>query len=228
MENVLLIDTNEGRMAKRVQKMALELNQESTIKRLDVGDYAYNNIIIERKTTIDFIQSIRDGRLETQLIDMDNMGNEGFQPYLFISGKFCNVFKEAPYIKGWTTKHTIGSLMSIGARYEFIKVFQFDNDNQLANGIFSLIEKSQKGKKIEAIGIRHSKTMNILNPNFDLYMRLNGVGEKKAKSYVNIYPCFYDFLDDYYNGNLKIKISKSTQQQLDVLFKPKIEKEEKE
>lgn len=225
MEDVLLIDSNEGKFAKKVQKMALSLKQESTIKRLDVGDFQYNNIIIERKTVIDFIQSIRNGRLETQLIDMDNMGNEGWKPYLFISGKFNNLFKEAPYIKGWTVNHTIGSLMSIGGRYEYIKVFQFDNDNQLAKGIFSLIEKSSKGKKIEAVGIRHSKTKNVLNPNFDLYMRLNGIGEKKANSYLNIYPCFYDFLNDYYNGDLKIKISKSTQKHLDLMFKPKIENE---
>ena len=43
------------------------LNLEFTRKRLEVGDFKYKDLVIERKTIDDFCSSILDGRFERQL-----------------------------------------------------------------------------------------------------------------------------------------------------------------
>ena len=43
-----------------------------TVKQLKYGDYVCGNTVIEYKTTLDFIQSIHDGRLKKETIDQAN------------------------------------------------------------------------------------------------------------------------------------------------------------
>lgn len=216
---MLKIDSREQSMIKKVIKKANELGVKYELTTLPVGDYMWeeNGIVIERKTVEDFINSIRDGRLETQLLDMNDQCEH---PYLFICGLFKDVYMK-PYMKksGWTTKHTVGSLCSINARYNNVKAIQFESEAQMIDAIFKIQEKTSKGGKINSMGIkRHSKTLTVIDPNLHLYTCLIGVGETKAKKYMLDYPLFSDFLNAYKDGKLCIKLSKSTQIFMDKMF----------
>lgn len=209
---MLRIDKREPQnMIKKIVKIAKEMGLDYEVTTTPVGDYVWDDyIVIERKTVPDFINSIRSGHLETQLLDMEQFEHA----FLFISGRFENI-KFIPYIKNWTVNHTIGSLCSIAARYN-VKVLQFANDMQIAKAIFKIKEKVDKGKKVEAVK-RHSKTLNYVKPSFALYMNIPGIGEKTAAKLVEIYPSFFDFLKDYKEEKLKIRINKKAKKFLDAL-----------
>lgn len=210
---MLRIDKREPKsMVKKVIKIAKENNIDYEIEVLPVGDYVWDDyVVIERKTIPDFINSIRSGHLETQLLDMEQFPHA----FLFISGKFENV-NFIPYINNWTVNHTIGSLCSIAARYD-VKILQFANDTQVAKAIFKIKEKVDKGKKTEAVK-RHTKTLNYVKPSFALYMSIPGVGEKTALKLVEFYPNFLDFLQDYKDDKLKVKVNKKAKEFLDSLL----------
>jgi len=224
-EEVLFIDKREDdRLVKKIQKAAAERGYGTTVKVLPVGDYMWESmgIVIEHKTIPDFISSVRDGRLETQLLDMEQYP----KPYLFVDGIFKTAYADPSarkWLRGWTVKHTVGSLCSILGRYNNIKGWQFETEPQFIDAIFTIKEKTDKGVKIEGIlPARHSKTLNYIDPNFALYMTLPGIGDKKAKNYQKTYPIFDDFLAAHRDGSMKIKLSKATQSFLDMRLKPKL------
>lgn len=194
---MLLIDANEKDMAKKVLKEAEKRKIEAEIKRLTVGDYLWDDfLVIERKTVSDFVNSIRSGHLETQLLDMQQYEHA----FLFISGDFRSLYFKN--IKNWTVNHTIGSLCSIIARYD-IKVLQFPNDSQLIKAIFKIKEKVDKGKKTKTV-IRHKKTLNKVDPNFALFLTIPGIGEKRARILTENYSNFYEFINEFKNGKIKL------------------------
>jgi len=184
---VLKIDKREPKtIIRKVTKLAKENDVEYSVEVLPVGDYIWDDcIVIERKTIQDFINSLRSGHLETQLLDMEQYSHS----YLMVSGKFESVTFN-PYIKGWTVNHTIGALCSIAARYD-VKMIQLANDTQLSKAIFKIREMVNKGRKTGVVK-RHSKTLNVINPSFSLYLAIPGIGEKTAEKIDKAYPKFLD------------------------------------
>ena len=72
----IIQDTREPEL----QLLADVNNVDIEFKRvyLKVGDYKFKNIIIERKTIDDFIHSILDGRMESQVEKMKKSGKKCF------------------------------------------------------------------------------------------------------------------------------------------------------
>jgi ERCC4-type nuclease len=111
------------------------------IEALPIGDFVYEDICIERKEVEDFVNSIRTGHLQKQLLQMQ----ENYKRcYLIIIGNFDDLYFH-PHIKQWTVEHTLGSLASINARYN-VKVIQVKNNDHMAKIIKKIIEKSTDGK----------------------------------------------------------------------------------
>lgn len=112
------------------------------MKALQVGDFVYDNAVMERKEICDFINSVRSGHLTKQLIQMEQ--NYKYC-YLLISGSL----KEA-YFKGtrqWTVNHHVGILTSIAVRYPKVKILQFPNDSQLVLAVKKIVAKTNDGHK---------------------------------------------------------------------------------
>ena len=63
---------------------------EYEIKRLEVGDIVYNGIVYEHKQPEDFISSIKDGRLFSQIAKM-NMNYE--RSYIVVSGSLTDLIE---------------------------------------------------------------------------------------------------------------------------------------
>lgn len=83
---MLLIAHNEPSLIQmKVKKTAEAHGVECEVTALAVGDYLWeeDGICIERKEIGDFINSIRSGHLESQLLDMAQYE----KPRLFISGR---------------------------------------------------------------------------------------------------------------------------------------------
>lgn len=59
----MIIDSNEAKLIS----IARDLDIPFTVERLDTGDIVAGNIVAERKTFADFLQSLKSGRLKDQI-----------------------------------------------------------------------------------------------------------------------------------------------------------------
>jgi len=103
--------------------------------KLDVGDVACGDVIIERKEAGDFVHSIMDGRLKEQAAKM--CLNYEYK-YVIIEG---NPFQTGSKI---STNAIIGKMTSLIVRHN-IKLLYVDNPAQFAYACFSLITKHIEG-----------------------------------------------------------------------------------
>lgn len=215
---MLLIDSREQDMVARVSKRAQKEEIEYEIQELDCGDYIWtadgdleSPICIERKKVGDLIQSKRNGRLDNQLKRM----NAQFPfSYLFIVGKFENIYLSDKYIKGWTAEHTKGLKASIAAKYPYVHIVEIPNDTQCIDLIFLFRNKFDEHKdlrKASQIELKFTKKkVTELDPNFVHFCQMAGIGEKKAEEVMKVYPSFLDFLLDAQDDVLKVKVSNAT------------------
>ena len=68
----LKIDSRENsELTKQVLEKASELNIQTEKEWLDIGDYVFNDVCFEAKSSFDFLQSIVNNRLWNQMDNMD-------------------------------------------------------------------------------------------------------------------------------------------------------------
>jgi ERCC4-type nuclease len=69
---VLIIDSRENsKLSSLVEKKAKALNIPHEKRWIEIGDYVYDDVCFEAKSTIDFLGSVMSKRLWTQLDNMD-------------------------------------------------------------------------------------------------------------------------------------------------------------
>ena len=104
----ILLDTRESSETKDI----LELFLKSEEVMLPVGDILYNDtVVFEHKTINDFITSVFDGRLFTQI---DAMRDNYPHSFVLVSGTLTEVFETANMINRYTS--ILGAVCSCYAR----------------------------------------------------------------------------------------------------------------
>lgn len=89
----LYVDSREHKRIPYVKARCHSWDWDMTVKQLKYGDYVCGNTVIEYKTTLDFIQSIIDGRLKKEAIDQ---ANHFPYHYVFVVGDVasaCSMYK---------------------------------------------------------------------------------------------------------------------------------------
>ena len=72
MVNKLIIDSRENSdLTKAVKHECIRLNIMTEKQWIEIGDYVFNDVCFEAKSTIDFLQSVINKRLWNQLDNMD-------------------------------------------------------------------------------------------------------------------------------------------------------------
>lgn len=140
----IIVDIHEKNslVISELVHLGLEIEQ----KKLEVGDYVVNNIIIERKTLRDFLSSMLSKRLQYQLRNMQN--NE--KSLLIIEN-----FESEPEIN--INPNCIkGFIMSILLEYKIPIIFTKDS-KETADYLYLLAKKSKSSCK--------SLRIKIKNPN---------------------------------------------------------------
>lgn len=132
--DVLYVDDRE--LKSKVTTKLKKLNVKFEVRRLDVGDYVYNDMIFERKTIQDFWGSIQ-GRLWEQVY---NMKLNSDKCYILVSGSFKELF--------WTTKYFnenifYGAIASLVTKYN-VQVLRCETETQLVKQMLKIIEKSKE------------------------------------------------------------------------------------
>lgn len=198
---MLIIDTREP-IKKKVEKLAKEKGFETKVENLQVGDFLWQdeNIIIERKAIGDFISSIKSGHLFSQLRDMQQYSER----YLFISGRASD-YKKAQHFNGknigLSVDQEISIKNSIVGHYD-VKMVEYDNDTQLIKGIFSLREKVLKRCNGGDAPIEIERTTKHPNKAVQMYMSIDGMGQKRAEALAELYPNPLEFFAWSYNSGI--------------------------
>jgi len=138
----LIIDTREPPEMERKFNQWIKCRSE----KLEVGDYKYGDLVIERKTIFDFISSIKKGHIQKQAIELQQFK----YPYVIVIGYYEDIFKspQYQYFRHFTKEHWIGSLASINIRYERVKFINIRNNKDYIKLVLKLIEKTYDNKKV--------------------------------------------------------------------------------
>ena len=188
----------------------------------DICDYIAKddtNILfgIEWKSYDDFISSMRNGHLQSQLLDMENMEH----PYLFIVGNY----------KSWVSSHSrlkipdvsrdsiAGFLTSISVRYK-TRVIMYESTPEACRAIKHLFE-IHTGIRHEQVKLPERRTRTG-DPNMDMYLALPGVGPAKAKKYSSMkfsrfIMCCISGDTDSIKSTCGLSVSKSLQEYVNKL-----------
>ena len=105
--------------------------------RMDVGDYVFGDVVVERKTIDDFCCSILDGRIAGQVIKMKERYNECFVIVVGrISDRKCVIHENC----------VLGKIGSLVVKYR-INVLCVDNEWQFLYLMKRIFEKYEEIRK---------------------------------------------------------------------------------
>jgi len=145
----VIVDSNEAVMQPKIVKALKAENIPVKIKNLDAGDYFISPFIFERKTSGDFIRSIKDGALWKQLDALKSL--ELLTPVLLIEGSFAKALKFSKF----SVKSLYGALWNVASSW---KVQMVNTSNFFHTAVlFSVIYKNltlEKEKKIYPVRIK--------------------------------------------------------------------------
>jgi DNA excision repair protein ERCC-4 len=170
-EKVILIDNREK--DSEIPDLLKEKGIPILFENLEIGDYIIGDLIIERKTSKDFITSIFDGRIFQQANKITSYTNKTI---LLIEG---NLNEEIEYVKN---KNSIyGTLLSLALSYNFKIIYS--NDIEESANILEIIYKHGKYHKNENIHlIKQKRIANDINKQkLNIIASIPYIGEKYAE-----------------------------------------------
>jgi len=155
----IIIDTREQKEeTDYFSRVGIKFRREA----LSCGDYSAedddgNRCVIERKEIKDFISSLFEGRLDSQLARL----SAERLPILFLSGKLEEYYEGKPDSK-FTTQHFYGALASAIVRYGLRCVVwnQCENAHEDSLGMIAKILTKVTENKLDVIPKRATKEYN--------------------------------------------------------------------
>jgi len=146
----IVVDSNEAVAEPKVIKVLQSAGLPIKIKNLQAGDYFISPFLFERKTSSDFIRSIRDGALWRQLDAMKSA--ELLSPILLIEGSFAKALKFSKF----SVRSIYGALWNIASTWK-VQIVNTSNVFHTAV-LFNVVYKSlssEKQKKIYPVKVKH-------------------------------------------------------------------------
>lgn len=179
------------------------------IKQLAVGDYAWNNFVIERKAISDFVSSVVNNHIFDQLEDIAyNLSKSDAKAALVMHGDLNDV--EYQFIKNWDEYSFYRSVGEIFTKYPTINFFWVPDDDAFA-ALVSAMYYQSFSRKIERLpfvkktknfkvnvliaskcfSIAQAKRLlkgrslrKIFNMTEDEIVKIKGIGEVSAKKFI--------------------------------------------
>jgi Fanconi anemia group M protein len=138
---VIYVDTREhsSQVAKMLSDIDGEVKVDVKVKQLEVGDYVLSDqIVVERKTIEDFLQSIIDGRLFAQLVSMSSNYD---RPLIILEGNYDEIFS----LRNIHRNAIMGALSSIATTYG-IPIIYTSDAHETMEYLFVIAKREQLGK----------------------------------------------------------------------------------
>lgn len=176
----VFMDSREHKERKKYAERRFKAwGMDYEIKQLKYGDYVCGNVVIEWKTTIDFIQSIYDGRLKKESIDQAN--NFPFH-FVFVVGSVdvaCYEWKR--YTKrNFHKTHFFSAMASL---LTYTNVVTFKDDKEAFQCMRFVFEKcNDTGNRI----VRPVEKLSR-NPCYNFLVSIPRISQKRAENIVALH-----------------------------------------
>lgn len=175
----IYIDSKETRNHPEIKDILESLGVEYDIVTLSVGDFLYNNIIIEHKSYTDYVLSIKNGLLFKQIYDMGF--NKNFFSYILVS---CRL-KDILILKdGMTENELFGSIASVFIRGT--PIFFCENIEHMIKIMIKLFEK-HTDEKLRIVNPQRNQ-VTISDKVSNHYATIPTIGYETAKNLTEKFP----------------------------------------
>ena len=180
----LIIDSRENsELTERVIEKAQSLNVPFEKQWLEIGDYVFNDVCFEAKSSFDFIQSIVNKRLWNQL---DNMDRAYVNNLVIVYGSFEDGFRKHLEHMNKTAQRVILRKKFFGSMGKII----LDTDCSIiwvrdaltAAELIAVVCKMQPhDREVYIPRIVKQKKISTTDLRVDVLSTIKGVSDKKAK-----------------------------------------------
>jgi Fanconi anemia group M protein len=142
-ENKIIIFVDSREHASSVTKELFSHDDVKVItKALDIGDYVLSkDVCVERKTVEDFLSSMIDGRLFSQII---NLRQNYQKPLIILEGNMHELFT----LRNIHRNSIIGALSSIALDYQ-VPIINVHDSRETAEYLYNIAKREQKGRDKE-------------------------------------------------------------------------------
>ena len=175
----IFIDSRETYNHPEIKDILDNLDTEYTISTLSVGDFLYQNIIIEHKGYVDYVQSIRNGLLFKQIQDMHF--NRNFISYVLVS---CRLKDILILDNGMTENELFGSISSVFIRGT--PIFFCESIENMIKIMIKLFEK-HTDEKVRIVNPQRNK-VTISNRVANHYATIPNIGYKLSENLAEQFP----------------------------------------
>ncbi|MDR2854759.1 MAG: DEAD/DEAH box helicase [Methanomicrobiales archaeon] len=208
----IIVDDREthSRVVEHLARMQSHLNLE----RLEVGDYLIGRLLIERKTTTDFVNSLIDRNLMTQLM---RLSEQAYKPLLIIEGDGLYTVRDVHpnAIRGALAAIVVD--MGIGILYtrtaeetaEMLCVLARREDDEPSHSYYSVPKRAYRSIKeaqetiiasFPNIGPTNAKKLleefgsvqGVVTASIDEITVIKGIGTKKAEKMFEVATRHYE------------------------------------
>lgn len=157
-------------------------------KQLEVGDFVVGpDVVIERKTTEDFLSSLMDGRLFNQLL---SMSNAYARPLVILEGNPQDLFS----LRNIHENAIIGMLSSIALTYR-IPVLYTKDAKETAKWVYQIAKREQQGKDREIRLRMGRKGLTTEEQQQFIMESFPGVGPNAAKGLLTHFGSIHSFVN---------------------------------
>ncbi|MGC9135738.1 ERCC4 domain-containing protein [Caldivirga sp.] len=186
------MDSREHETAQAVISALKELGCSVLVSTLTVGDYVVSSeVAVERKRTMDLINSIIDGRLFQQA---SNLIESYQEPYIIIEGDLWSTVS----MRGISRGALIGALVKVSR--SGLRILWARDERDTAQVLYSLALASPGLIKIS--NRRKSESTSYMQ--VSLLSSLPGIGVKRAVKLLKIYGTPLNALNNYRQWPIKL------------------------
>jgi len=188
----IVVDSREHETAQAVISALKELGCSVLVSTLTVGDYVVSSeVAVERKRTMDLINSIIDGRLFQQA---SNLIESYQEPYIIIEGDLWSTVS----MRGISRGALIGALVKVSR--SGLRILWARDERDTAQALYSLALASPGLIKIS--NRRKSESTSYMQ--VSLLSSLPGIGVKRAVKLLKIYGTPLNALNNYRQWPIKL------------------------
>ena len=202
----LIIDSRENsELAKLIEQRANKMGIVNEKKWLEVGDYVIGTVCFEAKSAVDFMQSVVNNRIWTQIDNMDKWYHKNF---VVIYGSLDDALSNMKYITKLNSnvnpqqlKQTYklrfkGAIGRLRLDYD-IGVIWRDNVTDVVDEILTIAKMAPIERKMINPSIPTRTATDDVR--VDMLTTIKGVSETKAKNLLKEHGCIMEIGD----SNLK-------------------------
>jgi Fanconi anemia group M protein len=202
----LIIDSRENStLCKLIERKANNMGVLNEKKWLEVGDYVIGNVCFEAKSAVDFMQSVLNKRIWTQVDNMDKWYDKNF---VVIYGSMEDALSNMKYITNFNTdanpqqlRNTYkmrfkGAIGRLRLDYD-INVIWRDRVEDVVDEIITIAKMAPIERKIINPSIPTRTATDDVR--IDMLTTIKGVSETKAKALLKQHGCIMEIGDSNLN-----------------------------